>query len=800
MPAPVRRLLSRSAITLCLLATAEVIVPLAQTGDIVLYAADVSAIVGNWQRLRSTTGAGGLKMTSDDRGWASAAVPLAAPADYFEVEFNADANVDYRVWLRLRGAANNKLNDSVWVQFSGAVAETGSPLWRIGTDRALLVNLESCSGCGVFGWGWQGGAWWLTQPTVVRFATAGRQRIRVQTREDGSDVDQIVLSPANYASNAPGRTIEDATIVPRAQSDGLVRQPYLQLVNDNSAVVAWTSRESGAAEVRFAGPAGSMRSAAPETRNFPANQTGMAFDFFQHEARLTGLAPSTLYTYTVTINGAAVTSGTDTFTTAPTVGPGNVRFIAFGDSGTGSAAQRQLAERMTADVFDLAIHTGDVAYGAPDTTGGGSYPQYDAWLFDVYAQWLRLRPFYPVLGNHDDEVATGRAYKDVFILPENGASFAYPDHAERFYSFDYGNVHFVAIDTELAFQEPSRRQAQLAWLEQDLASTAQPWRVVTFHRPPYSAGAHHGSDLEVRKAISPLLEKYGVQLALSGHEHAYERTVPLQEQSSTGSPVTYIVTGGGGAPLYPAGVAPWTAASASVHHYVRVQTTECMLSLEAVAIDGAVFDRTSIDRCSTAPTSPPPALPTPSGSTEVKDIVLYASDVSATAGNWARLPSSSGAGGEKMASADRGWASPDAALSAPSDFFEASFDAPAGAYRLWVRLRGGGDSKYNESVWVQFSDASDAQGAALWRIGTTQALLVNLEDCGGCGVDLWGWQDNAWWLDQSSVVGLAAAGRHTIRVQTREDGVEIDQIVLSPQRFFVTAPGPVRGDQTILGR
>jgi hypothetical protein len=788
------RLLSVGGAVAVVLVGATTTLPRAQAADIVLYAADVSAIAGNWRRLPSTSGAGGLKMSSEDRGWEMPAVPLAAPVDYFEAEFDAQANVDYRVWLRLRAAANSKYNESVWVQFSTAVTATGSPLYRIGTDRALLVNLENCSGCGVAEWGWQGGAWWLSQPATLRFASTGRQRIRVQTREDGVDVDQIVISPGTYASTAPGRLTNDTTIVPRLQQGaGLLRQPYIQSVTDHGAVVAWTTRTAGGGEVRYSGPAGAS-STPSESRLLTASQTGMSSDYYQHEVRLFGLSPSTRYLYTVVVNGTPLTSGTDTFTTAPLRGTGEVRFIAFGDSGVGSTAQRQLAGRMASESFDLAIHTGDVAYGAPDMSGGGSYPQYDAWLFDIYAAWLRLRPFFPVIGNHDEELGLARAYRDAFVLPDNGATSGYADHAERFYSFDYGTVHFVALDTELAFQDPVRRQAQLAWLERDLASTTQPWRIAVVHRPPYSAGTHHGSDLAVRQYVSPLLEKYGVQLALTGHEHSYERTVPLQEQSTTGRPVTYIVTGGGGAPLYPAGVARWTAASASVHHYMRAQAGGCVLTLEAVSIDGGVFDRASIDRCSGTGTPSPPS-PAPSG-----DVVLYASDVTTTSGNWARLPSFSGAGGEKMASADRGWATPDTPLAAPSDFFEASFDAPAGTYRVWLRLRGAGDSKYNESVWVQLSDAIDSRGAALWRIGSTQALLVNLEDCGGCGVNLWGWQDNAWWLSETSTVRFASTGRHTIRVQTREDGTEIDQIVLSPQRYAAVPPGAVRSDQTIVAK
>ena len=182
-----------------------------------------------------------------------------------------------------------------------------------------------------------------------------------------------------------------------------------------------------------------------------------------------------------------------------------------------------------------------------------------------------------------------------------------------------------------------------------------------------------------------------------------------------------------------------------------------------------------------------------------QDIVLYASDVASTSGNWARVPSSSGAGGEKMQSDDRGWSAVDHALAQPADYFELRFAAEAQrAYRVWVRLRADGDSKYNDSVWLQFSNATDATGAAKWRIGTAAALLVNLEACGTCGSAGWGWQNRAWWLEEDPVVWFPSGEIQSIRVQAREDGVDIDQIVLSPVAFFDIAPGQPLNDATIV--
>ena len=385
-------------------------------------------------------------------------------------------------------------------------------------------------------------------------------------------------------------------VVPQSAAAALLRSPYLQQVTSSSAVVVWTTAESGAGSVRYRAGNGSPVTVPAETRFFSSSDTNLGVSFYQHEARLSGLGAN-VYSYEVLVGGQAAAGGQGSFRTAPASGTGTVKFIAFGDSGTGSAEQRQLASVMADDSFDLAIHSGDVAYGVSSGVGSGDYWQYDEWVFGVYEPWLRSRPFYPSIGNHDNEIDDGRPYRDVFVLPDNGASGSFPDHAERYYSFDHGPVHFVALDTETAFADPTRRQAQLAWLENDLAATPQPWRVVYMHRPPYSSGSGHGSDLVVRQALVPIFERYGVQLVISGHDHVYERSIPWREFVAGGGFVTYVVSGGGGAPTYGAGIGPWTAASLAAHHYVRVTADGCLLRGEAVGLTGSVFDTFQINRC-----------------------------------------------------------------------------------------------------------------------------------------------------------------------------------------------------------
>ena len=184
-----------------------------------------------------------------------------------------------------------------------------------------------------------------------------------------------------------------------------------------------------------------------------------------------------------------------------------------------------------------------------------------------------------------------------------------------------------------------------------------------------------------------------------------------------------------------------------------------------------------------------------------QDIVLYSTDVSNVQGNWSIAASSSGAGGQRVTSNDYGWSTPDAPLASPGDYIEATFSAPSyTTYHVWLRMRATGDSKWNDSVWVQFSDAANTNGSAAYRIGTNDALAVNLEPCSGCGVSGWGWQDKAYWTSQSPLVMFGARGAHTIRIQTREDGPQIDQIVLSPANYLTRAPGQPTNDSTILAR
>ena len=196
---------------------------------------------------------------------------------------------------------------------------------------------------------------------------------------------------------------------------------------------------------------------------------------------------------------------------------------------------------------------------------------------------------------------------------------------------------------------------------------------------------------------------------------------------------------------------------------------------------------------------PPPPQP-------VSEVVLYASEAAVTGTAWVVAEDSTAAGGALLVNPDAGQPKIETALASPSSYFELSFHAEANTgYRLWIRGRARNNSWANDSVFVQFSDSRSVSGAPTYRFGTTDAAWVGIEDCSGCGLAGWGWQDNAYGPDREGAGGppllyFDTGGVHTLRVQQREDGISIDQIVLSAGQYLNTSPGALKNDATILIR
>lgn len=186
--------------------------------DIVLRASGFAVSGSAWQRVADSTAADGVAVENPQRGTAKLASALAAPASYVEATFRAAAGVPYRLWLRMRADGDAWANDSIFLQFSGAVTATGAASSRIGTSGALTVTLEEGSGAGLAGWGWAD-AGYGTLAAPVYFNQDGEQTIRIQQREDGVRIDQIVISTDAFYDGAPGTATGDRTIVAVTAAD-----------------------------------------------------------------------------------------------------------------------------------------------------------------------------------------------------------------------------------------------------------------------------------------------------------------------------------------------------------------------------------------------------------------------------------------------------------------------------------------------------------------------------------------------------------------------------------------------------
>ncbi|MCX6590987.1 MAG: metallophosphoesterase [Acidobacteria bacterium] len=363
----------------------------------------------------------------------------------------------------------------------------------------------------------------------------------------------------------------------------LIHRPYLQNVRADGATVLWATRENLEASVTYSADGADPVTVPVRARSLSPDQTGVPFTFYQYRAELPGLAPGKEYSYRVTVGSDVITSESRHRFKTPT--PGRFSFLALGDSGDGSAPQQLLAQRMAEERPDLALHVGDIAY--EDAT----FEQFQAYYFEYYASLMARVPFFTAPGNH--EYFTPRAAPYLALITAPAGEVPAVDQG-RYYSFDWGDAHFVSLDSNL-LDNAAASQRMLTWLEADLQATTARWRIAFFHHLPYPL-THHVRDplcRAAREMFLPILERYGVQLVLTGHEHSYQRSklVRANEVVATGPGTLHVVTGGGGARLNLVAPHDLVAKSVSAFHYLRVEVTNATLTVRAIGTDGKEIDR-----------------------------------------------------------------------------------------------------------------------------------------------------------------------------------------------------------------
>ena len=181
----------------------------------------------------------------------------------------------------------------------------------------------------------------------------------------------------------------------------------------------------------------------------------------------------------------------------------------LGDSGTADANARAVRDAFVnfTGMQDpqLLLMLGDNAYL------DGTDAEYQGAVFDMYPRFLRNAVLWPTLGNHDghaaDSASQSGPYYDIFTLPKSGEAGGVASGTEAYYSFDYGNIHFVCLESHETDRSPSG--AMLTWLEADLQANDKPWLIAFWHHPPYSKGSHDsdtdGRMTDMRQNALPIL-------------------------------------------------------------------------------------------------------------------------------------------------------------------------------------------------------------------------------------------------------------------------------------------------------
>lgn len=310
----------------------------------------------------------------------------------------------------------------------------------------------------------------------------------------------------------------------------LLRGPYLQVVTPTSIVIRWRTDKPTDSFVKIGGTA--------QTLNQTFSDNAATTD---HELKITGLQPETRYYYSIGSQSTVLQSGDHNyFQTAAVAGKaGKYRFGVLGDCGTYSVIQDDVRARMMEylgnDYMNAWLLLGDNAYSF------GRDAEYQSNFFNRYKDnLLKQYPLFPAPGNHDyDNDNPARQddhkvpYYDVFTMPAQGEAGGEPSGTEAFYSFDYGNVHFLSLDSYGREDNATRLYdtlgRQVQWIKKDLAANKnKDWVIAYWHHPPYSKGSRESDgDPEmtaIRQNFIRILERLGVDLIICGHSHVYERS------------------------------------------------------------------------------------------------------------------------------------------------------------------------------------------------------------------------------------------------------------------------------------
>ena len=325
-------------------------------------------------------------------------------------------------------------------------------------------------------------------------------------------------------------------------AEAFIRSPYLQVGTPNAVTIRWKTDTASTGRVWYG--------MNPFKLTTFVDEASSATD---HTVQLSGLTADARYYYAVGNNtGVQLASGLNyRFVTSPPPGIAKpTRIWAIGDAGLNTVGQ--LAVRDAYAGFngpretDLLLFLGDNAYNT------GTEAEYNVNHFAVYANQLRNMVSWTTIGNHDapSAVLANHPHNTLFNFPTAGEAGGVPSGSRNYFSFDYGHVHVINLDSMASDRSALGPMAN--WLKLDLQANTKPWVVAMWHHPPYSKGSHNSDTelqlVEMRTNLLPILEQYGVDLVLGGHSHSYERSYLLNGhygQSATLIPLNVLNSGDG---------------------------------------------------------------------------------------------------------------------------------------------------------------------------------------------------------------------------------------------------------------
>lgn len=469
--------------------------------------------------------------------------------------------------------------DDVTVTVGSSASNNAPPVANAGSDQTITLptstvtlnggNSTDANGT-ITKWAWTR----VSGSSSATISNASSVSTAVTGLVQGSYTFRLTVTDDNQATSTDDVTV---TVNATVATSTLIRGPYLQMGSTNAVTLRWRSDVKTDSKI----------SVGTSVGNYTLHATNST-STKEHEVRITGLSPDTKYYYSFGSSSQVLqATSSNFFTTAP---PANttrkIRVAAFGDCGINSnnfqaGTLKSYQNYVGSNPAELMLLLGDNAYS------GGTDAQYTSNFFGVYGgSILKNHVVFPAPGNHDYSSSSTRAvtenlpYYAAFSMPTAGECGGVASGTEAYYSYNWGNIHFISLDsygyeTTKKYRLYDTASPQVLWLKKDLAANTSRWTVVYWHHAPYTMGSHNSDSeselVNIRQNFIRILERNGVDLVLCGHSHDYERSYLLKGHFGTESSfnlATHAVSSSSAKYDGSSNSCPYVSASGKVNHGV----------------------------------------------------------------------------------------------------------------------------------------------------------------------------------------------------------------------------------------